>query len=682
MSIKKLRKDLLSGKINLSTLEKYKDELIVKYSELMSINILSEEEFDELEDLIMLFLDYYNYSETGEVLISDHEYDLLMNHYIANGGSLISRSDTLQNQTQWKFIEHESPGIVGSIKKIYTFEELYVWWKKFCEHGKIRSFRIAPKFDGISSAIKITNHNGEGVIKKAVTRNDGIVGQDITKMVSNTKNGKSLAVVYGSNIKNGESIWIKTELVINTIDFGKLNEDRDGNGDKKYANRRSATSGIVNTPKNLKYAKYVTVIPLAAHYLSNDMIEYTPMDSKIIGISEPLQLMEAINMMLSKIRDASYPIRTDGVVLYPLGEDIIPNYDDIMDNAIAYKVNTEEALTTIEYGYVSVGRLGNAIPMLHVTPVEVNETIVQDVSLGSFDKFMNMGLYEGEQVVIYSAGNVIPQAKLPEHRNYRIGADYLRIKKRCPFCGEKLTRYKNSYKCSNPRCPRVNSGKISNFVIKLDAENVSDKTIEDLVENGLIKTIPDIFYIEEADIERLDGYGKDSARMIVGEFQKIKTRPIPISTLLGSLGIQGISEKKCKNLLKNVNWQKLLRNPKKLKFDLTDSDNVGMKTASIFTDFIDENASLIQELLDIMNIVNDVSYKGNVVFTGFRDSELEAKFNNIGYEVSNNVNSDTVAVIDASYSHDSTKCKSAKKKGIDIVYKGDVNEVLRELMKG
>ena len=682
MSIKKLRKDLLSGKINLSTLEKYKDELIVKYSELMSINILSEEEFDELEDLIMLFLDYYNYSETGEVLISDHEYDLLMNHYIANGGSLISRSDTLQNQTQWKFIEHESPGIVGSIKKIYTFEELYVWWKKFCEHGKIRSFRIAPKFDGISSAIKITNHNGEGVIEKAVTRNDGIVGQDITKMVSNTKNGKSLAVVYGSNIKNRESIWIKTELVIDTIDFGKLNEDRDRNGDKKYANRRSATSGIVNTPKNLKYAKYVTVIPLAAHYLSNDMIDYTPMDSKIIGISEPLQLMEAINMMLSKIRDASYPIRTDGVVLYPLGEDIIPNYDDIMDNAIAYKVNTEEALTTIEYGYVSVGRLGNAIPMLHVTPVEVNETIVQDVSLGSFDKFMNMGLHEGEQVVIYSAGNVIPQAKLPEHRNYRIGADYLRIKKRCPFCGEKLTRYKNSYKCSNPQCPRVNSGKISNFVIKLDAENVSDKTIEDLVENGLIKSIPDIFYIEEDDIERLDGYGKDSARMIVGEFQKIKTKPIPISTLLGSLGIQGISEKKCKNLLKNVNWQKLLRNPKKLKFDLTDSDNVGMKTASIFTDFIDENASLIQELLDIMNIVNDISYKGNVVFTGFRDSELETKFNNIGYEVSNNVNGDTVAVIDASYSHDSTKCKAAKKKGIDIVYKGDINEVLRELMKG
>lgn len=682
MKIGKLRKELIDGKIDLITLSNYKDDLIAKYSLLMSKKILSREEFDELEDLIMIFLDYYNYSKNGDVLISDHEYDLLMNHYIENGGSLISRSDILKHQTQWSFIEHESPGIVGSIKKIYSFEELYVWWQKFCEKGKLRSFRIAPKFDGISSAIKISNINGEGIIERAVTRNDGIVGQDITKMVSNTKNGKSLAVAYGSNIKNGESIWIKTELIIDTTDFSKLNNDREVNGDKKYANRRSATSGIVNTPKNLKYAKYVTIIPLAAHYLSNDRIEYIPMDSRVIAISEPNQLMDAIDMMLTKIRDASYPIRTDGVVIYPLGEDINPNYDDIMDNAIAYKVNTEEALTTIEYGYVSIGRLGNAIPMLHVTPVEVNETIIQDVSLGSFDKFMNMGLYEGEQVVIYSAGNVIPQAKLPEHRQYNLNAKILKIKKRCPFCGEKLTRYKNSYKCANSICPRVNSGKISNFVIKLDAENISDKTIEDLIKNGLIKAIPDIFYIKESDIERLDGYGKDSARMIIKEFQKIRTRPISISTLLGSLGIQGISEKKCKNILKNVNWKKLLKNPRKLSLALTDSDNVGLKTASIFTEFIDENASLIQQLLDIMNIVNDMSYKGNVVFTGFRDSDLESKFNNIGYEVSNNVNGDTVVVIDGSYSHDSTKCKAAKKKGIDIVYKGDVNDVLRELMKG
>ena len=76
-----------------------------------------------------------------------------------------------------------------------------------------------------------------------------------------------------------------------------------------------------------------------------------------------------------------------------------------MDDAIAYKVNTAEALTQVEFGYVSVGRLGNAIPMLRVRPVEVNETTVTDVSLGSFDKFVNMDIHEGEQVLIYSAGD-------------------------------------------------------------------------------------------------------------------------------------------------------------------------------------------------------------------------------------------------------------------------------------
>jgi DNA ligase (NAD+) len=387
--------------------------------------------------------------------------------------------------------------------------------------------------------------------------------------------------------------------------------------------------------------------------------------------------MDDVEEMLSIIRDSSYEIRTDGVVIYPLGEDILPNYNDIMDNAIAYKVNTEEALTTVDYGYVSVGRLGNAIPMLHVVPVEVNETIVTDVSLGSFDKFVSMDIHEGEQVLIYSAGNVIPQAKIPEHRHYKAGAKLLKIKKRCPYCGEKLSRYKATYKCKNEKCPRVKSGRITNFIVKLKAENVSDRTIEDLVGTGLVKDIPDIFKLTEEDIMQIPGYQIDSASLIVNEFHKIKTRPISVSSFLGALGIQGISEKKCKKMIAEIkDINSLLKKPEKLKWVLMNADDIGLKTASIFTDFVSENHKLIKTLLEEMNITNDVKYKGNVVFTGFRNQDLEKQFNDLGYEVSNNVNSNTVAVIDASYEHDSTKCKMAEKKGVDIVHISDVEKVL------
>lgn len=271
----------------------------------------------------------------------------------------------------------------------------------------------------------------------------------------------------------------------------------------------------------------------------------------------------------------------------------------------------------------------------------------------------------------------MPQAKLPEERHYKVGAPLLKIKKRCPFCNEKLTRYKGTYKCENSECPRVKTGRIANFVIKLKAENVSDKTIEDLVNNGIIRDIPDLFDLDENKIASLPGYGKDSAHIIASEMDKIQKREIPISTLLGALGIDKISEKKCQKIFKVATMNKLMKDSaKSLIWELTDADNIGLKTAETFVTFFKENKDLIKKLIHIMNIVNDIKWRGNVVFTGFRNPDLEKRFNELHYEVSNNVNSDTIAVIDASWTHDSTKCKAAKKKQIDIYHTSEVNELL------
>lgn len=665
-----LRKQLLNGKLDVNGLVNYKLELKSVYdSYIKNSNISNEEIFN----LIMIYLDYYIYSESGDVLISDHEYDILMSKWMSEGGKLISESDILINQTKWDFVEHESPGMVGTVKKMYSFKELKEYLNKYVKPGRPRRFRIAPKFDGISSAIKISS---DGRIICGVTRNDGMKGQDITKIVRNAENSERVATYYAMKLKPGQHIWVKTELCVGTHNFGKLIEE------KEYANRRSATSGIVNSPKNVNLAKYVTIIPLASHNPSTDEVEYVPLDSKEVMISTPHGLMDEINEVLSRIRDSSYNFRTDGVVVYPLGEDMLPNFDDIMDDAIAYKVNTEEGLTRIKYGYVSVGRLGKATPMVKVEPVEVNETIANDVSLCSFDKYVNMDLHEGEQVIVYSAGDVIPQLRLPEDRHYNVNAPLLKIKKVCPYCNEKLSRYKNTYRCDNPDCIRVSAGRITNFITKLKAENVSDKTIEDLMMNKLIKDIPDIFELTVSDIEPLPGYGYDSAKIIINEFDKIRKTEIPVSTFIGALGIQGISEKKCKNLFKVMKLKNMLSMSKdELEFELLGADNTGETTAKIFATFIKENRKLIKHLISIMNIVTDIDWKGNVVFTGFRNSELEKQFNDIYYEVSSNVNSGTVAVIDASYSHDSTKCKAARKKGIDIVHVSEADKVLKGLSK-
>lgn len=675
ISANQIRNKLKKGLLNIDNLLEHRTDLIELKNRLMSKQVLNHDEFDELTDLIMIFLDYYIYSNSGDILISDHEYDLLINHYIDNGGSMLSKSDKLENQTQWEFVRHENPGMVGTVKKIYTFEELVSYFNKNSSSKGRRTFRIAPKFDGISSAIKI---NSNGKILMGITRNDGVEGQDITNVVRNAKNSEEISAYYAFQLKSSGTMWVKTELCVTTEDFNKLIEE------KQYKNRRSATSGIVNSPKNLDLAKYVTIIPLAAYNSDSDDIEYVPLDSQLVTPRDPYDLMEAIEKMLSKIRDAKYPLRTDGVVIYPIGDDILPNFDDIMDNAIAYKVNTEEGLSPVEYGYVSVGRLGYAVPMLKVFPVEVNETTVTDVSLGSFDKFANMDIHEGEQVLIYSAGDVIPQAKLPEERRYKANAPLLKIKKICPYCNEKLTRYtKGTYKCENPDCFRVQSGRIANFIIKLKAENVSDKTIDELMANHLIDDIPDLFKLSVNQIAELPGFGEESAKIIVNEFNKIKNTETSVSSLLGALGIPGISEKKCQKILKVMTIKDMLKTKKdKLVYQLLAADNTGLTTSEIFVDFIHSNKKLITKLMDEMNIVNDIEWKGNVVFTGTRNPELEKEFNKLGYEISNNVNGKTIVVIDASYMHESTKCKAARKKGIDIVHISDADNILKSLKKG
>lgn len=681
IKIDRLRKDLISGKIDISELANIKDMAIGFYQDTIKYQGTNlETQLDALYDFIMLCLDYYTYSETGDTLISDHQYDELVNIYRrmmrdqGKDNKAPIYADNLSNYTTWPFIKHEAPGMVGSVGKIYTENELRKYMGPLLPpYGQVREYIVGPKYDGVSACIKVSNHR----IVMGITRADGITGQDITEVVRHAKNPDILDRLLDTS---DTDIYFKCELCVSKTDFAKLVEE------KAYANRRSATTGIINTPKNLEYAKYISIIPLASY--NGKKVYYFPPDAKRVKTNDPKVMLEEIDKMLEVIRHADYEFRTDGVVIYPLGDDIITNYSDIMDNAIAYKVNTEEALTEVLFGYMSVGRLGYAVPMLRVKPVEVNETIVEDVSLGSYDKFAGMDIHEGETVIIYSAGNVIPQVRMPENRHYKANADYLKIKKRCPYCDEKLERIGNEYKCTNEECPRVQSGVIANFLVKLGADGISDATIEDLFNNKLITDIPSIFKVKASDIAKLEGYGEVSANNIVQEIERIKNKEISISLFMGALGIPDISEKKCRNIFKHISIKDVLeKSEDKLRFKVLNAEKTGDITATTFAKFVINNRKMIEKLVNIMNIVNDKTWKGNVVFTGFRNPELESKFNEIGYEISDSVNNSTVAVISASYDdgrspNSSGKLKSAYKKGISIVHLSQVDDVLKSLKKG
>lgn len=627
---------------------------------------------EELEEFLRLCLDVYAYSDSGKVLIPDRTYDMCMNIWKSLGNDAIIYPDDILDSGKWNLRPHPIPGLVGTISnKLYSYDELKLYCKNNASTYDITGYVIAPKYDGISVAIEVRDE----MIVLALTRYTGEMGQDITaviKMASNAMNFLDIGQNRHIGLSDG---YYKCEVLVDTEHFEELVKI------KPYANRRSATSGIINTPKNIDFGCYLTIIPLI-YYNPGDDPKYIAPYSINHVYTHPRDMMDAIEDRLSFIRSSSFPYRVDGVVCYPIEATKRIKYteNDMMRGSMAYKVNTAEAKTTIEFVYMSVGRLGGATPMARVKPVEVNETIVHDVSLGSYERFMSLNLYEGEEVIIFSAGDVIPQLKKTDYANNVYDKPYLKMKKVCPYCGEKLTRISTEYRCDNPDCIRVSSGRITNFAVKMGMQGFSDEAFSDFYSAGIIKSIPDVFKVTSEDIASLEGYSKVSGDNFINEVERIKSQPVHISTLFGALGIPNISKKKCQKIFEMITLKDLLKSDaSSVVLAAIGADGIGIPTAEIFANFIDKNRKDIKELTQYLQLVDDAKYKGNVVFTGFTSKEWSDKFKEIGYDTGDSVTSKTVALVSATSDYNSTKCKNALKKGVSIYLYSDIEELYEAL---
>ena len=601
--------------------------------------------------LLMLNLDQYSYGNNGDVILSDHEYDLLHILYVDHGGKQIIYPDTFDSQ--WKLVPHKAKWMVGSVAKSYTVDEIYDFIDETCRSTNMNAYEItwvvSPKFDGISACLEIKNHQ----LIQAITRGTRAEGQDITAVVANVANLQDILSTYNTG-------YLKVELCVPQKYFEPLKL-------QGYKNRRSATSAIVNSPKNLNNAQYIEAVPLLWYESRDDEygyhIDYNPPDAITIkGVESKVQIMGYMLKLLAQLKnpDNHYEYRVDGVILFPMIR--YKELNDVMENSMPFKINTAEALTTIKYGYVSMGRTGRAVPMIKVEPCEVNETIVEDVTLGSFQLFKAMHLYEGEKVVIYSAGDVIPEMKFPEKRMIPDGAQLLRIPEICPYCGSELV----NATCPNPVCKRKITGRITNFLERTDiTSDISDKTIEDLYDAKKIRNIVDIFKLQVNDIAGLDGYTQTGALKMINQFNTLRTTPISYSRFFGSLGCPGISLKIASGIFDVTTMDELLRTKGWDRINLLMCvDKLGLTRAQIISDFIDQNYQEICELMQIMNLVKDRKYFGNVVFSGFRDSSWEAKFDQIGFRVGDSVTRETAACIVANMG--TTKAKAALKKGTPL----------------
>lgn len=647
---------------------------------------------DALHAFIVIQLDYYTFSNIGDVFISDSDYDFAAN-VLKKHGIKIPTTNTFSPQTKtWQIIKHTAPQMVGSVKKVFDTQSVHEFIHKNIQglFGET-VIKVAPKYDGVGVNIEYDPKVAD--FTSALTRKDALYGQELIKLVKRCEN-------YETELMNAVEIfgsshgYIKCELVMSQDNFDKLTVEKTEKGEKAYKNRRNGTSGIINTPTNINYAKYLTIKHLAYGVeKSRKKMSYLYEPEGCLDINlddylrNPSILDDAITKVLDNTHISNFEYRTDGVVIFI--SNIHIRYENVMDHAVAFKTNSKVGITRIKYGYISIGRTGKATPMIKVEPCDVNETMVTDVSLSNFAKVKKLDLHEGDTIAIESSGDVIPMIKeiIKQGSPTPLGFDL-----HCPMCGKRLYGEENEktkvveYRCTNDECPAVSTGIITNFFDKLGANGISDTLILNIYEKLGLNSIADFLDTDAYRNKLIDlpGWGVISATNFTNEIDRIKEKPITNGEFVGALGIPLISTKKCRNIFATIKYDDFISKIEKGKYMAADEmlykvKGLAVKSVDTIMDYFKKNYDDIEVVRSYFtHITNDILIDANVVFTGFRDADAEEYLISNGIDISENVTSKTIAVISAN--KNSTKTKKAEDANIPVYDAFNLNEALREIV--
>lgn len=678
---------LADGSYTIETLEKCdpdietKSNLYIKYLETTK-NV----DVDVLYRFIVIQLDYYTFSNIGNVLITDSDYDFATQCLKSYGIKIPTTTTFSPSSKTWQIKEHTAPQMVGSVEKVFSMEEVHNFIKRESQ-GVFGTTNVifAPKYDGVGINIEYDPDLLD--FSSALTRKDGMKGQELIKVIKNSKNYNDI-LMSAINEFGSSHGYIKGEILLSQSDFEELVKE------KPYKNRRNGTSGVINTPSNIEYARYLTVKPLV--YATENSrkkfgYNYCPDGSIIVDIEDliknPDMIDETINKILAETHNSEFEYRTDGVVIFI--HNIHISYDNVMDHSIAFKTNSKVGITKIEYGYVSIGRTGKATPMIKVQPCDLNETMVTDVSLSNFTKVRKLGLHENDTIMLESSGDVIPMIKDIVKQG---SPTPLYFDLRCPMCGKRLveecsTKGEIEYACKNTACPRIVAGSVTNFLDKLGANGISDTTVLNVYQQLGLQSFSDFLDTEKYrdDLIQLPNWGPVSANNFIDEINRLKEKTVSYGEFIGSLGIPGISTKKCRNIFSNISYNDFVSAIKDRNYDKADSmlygiDGMATKSITTFMDFFKENIDVIVDVGSRLNLVNDKVASANVVFTGIRDKDAELMLDKYGIETSDNINGKTIAVISANKS--SGKSQKAAKMNIPIfdAYSSDMKTIVEYIV--
>ena len=553
----------------------------------------------------------YNYYVLNAPVISDREFDMLMKelqdleskhpeHFDENSPSMRVGSDINKDFTQ---VQHKYPML--SLGNTYSEADVKDFYERV-RKALNEPFEICceMKFDGTS--ISLTYENGKLV--RAVTRGDGVQGDDVT---DNVKTIRTIPLVLKGDGYPKE-FEIRGEILMPWNVFEELNREREAREEPLFANPRNAASGTLKLQNSAAvaarhldaYLYYLLGdnLPCDGHY--ENLQEAARWGFKVSDITRKVQTLEEVFEFINywDVERKNLPVATDGIVLKvnSLRQQRNLGYTAKSPRwAIAYKFQAEQALTRLHTVSYQVGRTGAITPVANLDPVQLSGTVVKRASLHNADIIQSLDLHINDMVYVEKGGEIIPKITGVDITQRQPDSQKVTFITHCPECGSPLVRYEDeaAHYCTNETaCPPQIKGKIEHFISRraMNIEGLGPETVDQFYQHALIHNAADLYELTEDQLIGLERMGKKSAQNIIQGIELSKQ--VPFERVLFALGIRFVGETVAKKLAKAMHSIDKLAAA--TLDELIQLDEIGGKIAqSILNYFANEaNRDLIEHL--------------------------------------------------------------------------------------
>ena len=654
--------------------------------------MLPPEQRARVEELVKLIrhhrIMYYN----NVPQIDDEEFD----SYFDELGQLDPENEVLREvgapvpeDSPWVTGKHRIP--MGSLNKVNTHAEFSQWMSKLLIHAVgDPSICVQEKLDGFSVSLDYEN----GRLVRALTRGAGIVGEDITRNILQAKGA-------AHHLPESFTGSLRGECILTMADLDAYNQEAQASGWTVYKNPRNGASGLARRLSG-KGVGYLTVLFYDLYDENNlgpsDRFESDKLELlKSWGLAVPFYKHGSFETAVktyekyeeSKRAELDYEI--DGLVVKindPRVADAIERALDTGSKAsrnprtqVAWKFADETRVTTVRNVIWQTGKSGQLAPIALVDPTPMGGVTVRRISVHNWSNIRNLGISLGAKVLIKRANEVIPQIIKVTGFDPLAVSEEIFPPSTCPVCDSAVAVDGEYHVCTNPVCPAVVAGTIRKWIINLEIDNFGEKLIEQLMDAGKLRTIPDLYRLTESDLTALDRVGTRSAQKALQNLHAKKE--VPLHLFLGSLNIRGFGKTLAQHLV-DAGMDTLASVRALTPTQLAEVPQFGPERSQIICSSLAQLGGVIDDLCQFITIKNPAPTSGalagvSICLTGKLSRSKKAWQELIeatGGKFTNTVNKNLDMLVCADPESGSSKMVKAAKLGVKIISEADLESML------